>query len=362
MRYILCGALWTLALLLTLPALWAGENREVSFFADQTEVFFQNGALVKKYTGNVTATCEDVTATADRAIYYEIEGKIELVGSVCVRDTSKSIEADSITYWVEEKKVTASGRVLVQREEQRLSSDRAVYLKAENRIIALGNVQLVDPPEQITVTGGQAEYNLETKVVVITDRPKFVKTEKQADESLIITARQLELHSEEKRVIASQDVHLNKKRINAVCGQMTYLQAEEKLILQNTPEVVQLRPEGAEETLKGDTIEIALKDGLVSEVTVTGEARGRTVEAEGEEVSQISGQKISLEFKDEELQRITVGGNATSVYHFFRPEDSQREINEVSGDTVQFFFREGELYRVLVTGGAMGIYSSSTKF
>ncbi|MCK4590445.1 MAG: LPS export ABC transporter periplasmic protein LptC, partial [Candidatus Latescibacteria bacterium] len=229
MRYILCGVLWILALLFTLPTLWAEEKREVSFFADQTEVSFQDGILIKKYTGNVTALCEDMTLSAKRAVYYKTEEKIELVGSVCVKDTLKSIEADSITYWVEERKATASGRVLVQRKGQRLNSDRAVYLKVENRIIALGNVRLVDLPEQITVTGDRAEYNLETEVAVISDHPRFVKIEKQEDENLIVTARQMELHSKEKKVIATQDVHLNKKRITAVCGQMIYLQPEEKL-------------------------------------------------------------------------------------------------------------------------------------
>ncbi len=143
---------------------------------------------------------------------------------------------------------------------------------------------------------------------------------------------------------------------------MIYLQAEERLILQNTPEVIGLRSGAAEEILKGDTIEIAIKDGQVNEVIVIGKATGKTVGVDGGEVSEVSGQKVSLQFKDEELQRITVQGNATSIYRFFRAEDSEREINEVSGDTVQFFFREGELYRVLVTGGAMGIYSSSSKF
>jgi lipopolysaccharide assembly outer membrane protein LptD (OstA) len=361
-RYRLCGVLCILVLFFTLPTLWAEEKREVSFFADQTEVSFQNGILIKKYTGNVTATCEDMTLSAEKAVYYKIEEKIELVGNVCVSDTSKSIEADSITYWVEERKATAIGRVLVQRKGQRLNSDRAVYLEIENRIIALGNVRLVDLPEQITVTGGRAEYNLETEVSVITDHPRFVKTEKQEDENLIVTARQMELRNKEKRVIATQDVQLNKKRTIAVCGQMIYLQPEEKLILQDNPQVVQLQPEGAEQTLKGDTIEIALKERVINEVTVTGEATGRTVEKDGEEVSQISGQQISLKFEDEQLQRIVVEGNATSVYYLFKPEDSQREINEASGDRVEFFFREGEFYRVLVTGGAVGTYSSASNF
>ncbi len=341
MRYRLCGVLCILVLLSTLPTLWAEEKREVSFFADQTEVSFQDGILIKKYTGDVTATCEDMTLSAEKAVYYKTEEKIELVGNVCVSDTSKSIEADYITYWVEERKAVASGRVLVQRKGQRLNSDRAVYLEVENRIIALGNVRLVDLPEQITVTGGQAEYNLETEVAVITDHPRFVKIENQEDENLIVTARQMELRSKEKRVIATQDVQLNKKRITAVCGQMIHLQPKEKLILQNNPQVVQLQPEGAEQTLKGDTIEITLKEGVINEVTVTGEATGKTVEKDGEEVSQISGQQISLKFEDEQLQRIVVEGNATSVYYLFQPEDSQREINEASGDTVEFFFREG---------------------
>ena len=361
MRYILFGVLCILVLFFTLPTLWAKEKREVSFFADQTEVSFQDEVLIKKYTGDVTAICEDMTLSAEKAVYYKTEEKIELVGNVCVSDTSKSIEADSITYWVEDKRATASGRVLVQRKGQRLNSDRAVYLKVENRIIALGNVRLVNLPEQITVTGGQAEYNLETEVGMITDHPRFVKTGNQEDENLIVTAHQMELHSKEKRVIATQDVHLNKKRMTAICGKMTYLQPEEKLVLQKNPEVVQLQPEGAEQTLKGDTIEIALKEGVINEVTVTGEATGKTVEKDGEEVSQISGQKISLKFQDEELQRIVVEGNATSIYYLFKPEDSQREINEASGDRVEFFFREGEFCRVLVSGGAVGTYSSASK-
>jgi len=361
-RCILCGFLCTLALFFTLRGLGATDSGEISFFADETEVFFREGCIVKRYDGNVTVAYKDMILTADKAVYYETEKKVELVGNVCVRDTSKTIEADSITYLVEEKKVVANGHVLIQRKGQRLSSDRAVYLKVGNQIIASGGVQLIDPTEQITVTGGQAEYDLETKVAVITDHPKLIKGEMKRGKNIIVTARQLEFHSEDKKVIASQDVHINKERMNAICGQMTYLQAEERLILQNTPEVIGLRSGAAEEILKGDTIEIAIKDGQVNEVIVIGEATGKTVGVDGGEVSQVSGQKVSLQFKDEELQRIAVEGNATSIYRFFRAEDSQREINEVSGDTVQFFFRDGELYRVLVTGRAMGIYSSSSMF
>jgi hypothetical protein len=71
--------------------------------------------------------------------------------------------------------------------------------------------------------------------------------------------------------------------------------------------------------------------------------------------NQLGGNKMAIQFGDtSKITAITVSGQAEGLYHLYGEHHDPAGINYSSGNEIRMYFREGELYRVKITGNAEG--------
>ncbi len=86
---------------------------DVSIYAEEMAIFFQAGGRdferVEAYRG-VRIVQGNRVATGDKAIYYNLEGKVILTGSPKVHQGKDMVEGDEITVFLNEEKSIVKGR------------------------------------------------------------------------------------------------------------------------------------------------------------------------------------------------------------------------------------------------------------
>ena len=335
------------------------QRETILFSADRTEVSLTKEGVIKRYFGNIVATYKNITLNAERASYYGARQRVEFAGNASIKDLSAEARADSIVYLIDEETAIAEGNIVAEDDRYRIEADRLTYYRNIERMSAEGDVRLTDLKTGTTVKGQHAEYALKAKKAVVTRAPVLIKEMESKEDKLIITAKQIELDGRNDEAVALKDVCITKGRVTAVAEEVIYREQESRLLLRNGPKIFTTTASNGTSThnvLEGEQIEMVMESGRVKKVIASGSARGRSVEEDSSNVSELGGQRITIEIEGEELQRMLVEGNATSIHYSIKNDGRDVEMNEVSGDRIGLFFKDGKIHRVLVEGGAMGTY------
>ena len=139
--------------------------------------------------------------------------------------------------------------------------------------------------------------------------------------------------------------------------------------------ILQIQPEIHDENriISGEKIVLAYKDNELKNIQIPKQARASTISLGYANVDTDSAEHRSiLQFNDimassnlkgfflnGKLDSMRLEGMATTLYHIF--EDSLYQgKNETSGDTIIMQFANNELDRIFVDGGSRGFYSPDT--
>ncbi len=106
-------------------------------------------------------------------------------------------------------------------------------------------------------------------------------------------------------------------------------------------------------TLRGDSVAVWFTEGNLDSLEVYGPGDGK-YQGKDDGVSQVSGDKKTLWFKNNELVKMIIVGNAFCHY-VARGEEDVNRVN-FSGDTLVLDFAKGELSQIDVVGQVKGVY------
>ncbi|MFH1008156.1 MAG: LptA/OstA family protein [Candidatus Latescibacterota bacterium] len=378
-------------------------KEKIRFSADSTEGSRIGGELVKTYRGNVTVAHAGTVLHADEATYVQSEKEVLLRGHVSAADSESGrvLRADEATYYQTHEKVAFSGNVSVADSISMVTSDRMTYLVSskeltaqkevvathgqktlkakrlktrweEKTVLAEGSVEFTDEENRLTLTCGRLEYDDRAQFGLATGSPKVTRKGRSSEEPIAVSADTLTVQTVEGKAVALGHVHLVKGSLEAFCDSATYFQKEERAVLSMTPRVFQRSgdPEKDEvlrkNALRGNMIQLTLKDDVPSEVTVFGEAEATstTLDSTGAETSDTSflkGRILTMKLEAEKLSEMDVSGNAVSTYRTSGEADRQAAENHATGDRIVLFFDGGNLSRVLIEGGVLGTYYFASK-
>ncbi|MCX7726404.1 MAG: hypothetical protein N2053_06110 [Chitinispirillaceae bacterium] len=293
--------------------------------ANSNENSFTNGKLVSVLRGNVVFLYEDVTISADEAVWWRDDGIINFRNNVKIAQKS-----------------------------QTLTCDRINFIKKENRVDAIGKFKYRDSLELVELTGDKGTYWTNTKFFKLTGSPKLIRMDKTTPETLTIISKTMSYLDSIKTAYAEENVVISKGKLKAHCQKAIY--HTEKNIA-----YLRLKPNGIYDvhTIVGDSIDLYFSKEALRSAIVLGNAnafyKDTSVKTGDTAFTKIWGDTIYMSVSDSgNLDTIKIIGKALSTYYLASKPNA---VNRAEGKRITMFFnKNSNLDKIKIWGNAKSLY------
>ncbi|MDP8206741.1 MAG: LptA/OstA family protein [Candidatus Electryonea clarkiae] len=299
---------------------------------------------------------DSMTVWCDKAKYRKNIGKLELIKNVLMIDTERRLEADRVTYFEKSRKTIAQGNVKVTRDSTILSSWRGEYEEHLEIVHINRDMVIEDLKHDVILTGDEGTYERLRERAKVPVNPVLVQLDSLDEEKARITGKMMLYEGEAGIAEVHEDVTITWGKVRGTSELLFYYSDDSKALLLGNPVVWQDRDE-----VSGDSIWIYLVDDVLDSVEVIGNAIAYTIADTAEVVDEnvprnkMTGQRIIMDFDDGHVIRMQSQTQTIAIYHLF--EDGKDEgSNKVSGDQITLSFKDGELNDIEVIGGTRGTY------
>lgn len=264
--------------------------------------------------GGLVWTCGDARMEADSAVKYDLDARLEMIGSVDYRDSIRTLTSRELEYFQREDRIVARGDVFLTRlaSESTLEAPRVEFFRA------------MGPGPQRTLATGRAHMVFHTDTVPPRDGPPVVV---DADEAEFLGERE---------VRAWGDVQITRPDLEATADSAVFRREEGTGELFGSPEA---RSEGF--TLAGERLRTLFEEGEVDRVEAVGDAR-----ASGESF-ELFAPRIVARVSEEEVEEIWAFGEGRVA--------ALSETYRLGGDSIRFAFVDGAIDSLQSVGEATAL-------
>jgi len=295
----------------------------------------------KKVTleGNARFVEDDKVATAN-TIRYEEDSKLTyLEGNAKYIDAEKEIVGDRIRYDSEAETFDTEGRSTIVDGNQILVADTVNYVGELG--IATGNVVWTDTVDQITIESERIDYNKETDYVKASGgRPLLISV---VDEDTLFMRSDtlislLENEADSARTLVGyKNVRIFKTNLQAVCDSLVYQTKDSLFSFYQNPIIWSDTSQ-----FYADTVLMQMKNDEIDKIYLNNNAY---IINSPDEIyfNQIKGKNMTAFFKNDELQKMRVIGNAESIYYIIDEEDAYTGVNKCLCSSMLINFGDNEI-------------------
>lgn len=304
----------------------------------------ERGQKLRKLSGNVRFKHGKTTITCRQSIDYPQQDRWVLIGDVNIFDDEKTLKADSVTYFAKTKIYEALKNVVLTTDSTIINTRKLKYILRERKAIADGEVKIVNTLERTQLTSEHAEYFRDDKYTLLTQNPVFIQFDSTGDEETRILGKVMESIDGGAQIKVDQDVEIFHRDIRAQCGHAEYFKNNEKIVLTTEPVVFQKNNK-----LEGQTIELHLANRKIKEVHVIERAMATLLPdsvQNNEKPNTISGQKLVAFINNDGVDKVSVDGTATCVYHLYE-QGVYKGMNRAQGDSLTLFLFGNAIQRII---------------
>ncbi len=327
---------------------------DVEVWSDRALRFMKRNRI--ELYGNVRIERGGVLLTSSEGIYYGNESRAEMTKGVRLRRSSTVLTARIGNYYTEDRIAHFQQNVVVIDTNYRLEADELYYYETDQMSIAVGHVRMDEYPSAITVLGDSVIHDDERQYVLVPVNPLLIQVDTSAAnviDTLVVKSRIMEGYVDStKRFIAIDSVKMARSDLSAKCGRAVFNRNRNTIALHQEPIVWH-----QENQISGDSIIVTMRNNILEQVHVIDRAVAvsRADSARRARFNQLTGREITFTFGDNEVQRIDVEWNATSLYYLY-DETVPNGMNRSSGDRIEIRFEEGVVDEISVKGGVEGTY------
>ena len=308
-------------LLLLFPVILFADERLHLVQADILENVIKNGVSIQILTGDVIFKKGELTLSCDLAHYTEKTGQSFLIGNTKAEKDSIIITADTLNFISFEDKLIATGNAHVWDNDFDLTSNSIIYFTKIDSGNAIGKAILFQKNQEITADTLNYSKPVGKKSASYTAIGNVTIT----SESRIVT-----------------------------CGKVIYDLETEIANLTIEPTVSSNR-----DALSGDEIIAHFKEEELQYVFIPSGAKASSIhnnEKLGEYTDDMTGKILKAYFIEGKLDSMRLESMATTLYHVFN-DSIYQGVNITSGDTISLQFVDQELQQIFISGGARGTYN-----
>lgn len=326
-------------------AQYVGPNRKAR--ADTISYIGKN----KEYNLNGHAQMENdkQNATADLIKYEETLDKLSMIGDADFRDSTRHIQAESIYYDGKSETYSTRGRSTIVDDGKILKALNVDYEQETGLGIATGDVVWIDTAEQMTIICETAAYKKESGYLRATGgelgRPLMINV--LDGDSLFLAADTL-LSLEEfnpdgdstRVLLAYKDVRVYKSDLQALCDSMAYTSLDSIFHFYGSPIMWSDTSQ-----FTADTLDLQLADNQIDKIFMKNNA---LILNSPDEIffNQIKGKDITVDFRDGEIHKMYVEGNAETVYYARDELDAYIGVNKTLCSEMVLTFGSNQVERI----------------
>jgi len=313
-------------------------------YNDQTTVYELEGRAFVRDSQRV--------ARAEFIRYQETDEDIYLRGNARYQDENQDIAAEQISYIGATGTYATRGRSVVSDPPQILQADRIDYLEQEDDKgsgKASGNVVWQDTSAQLTILSDSALYRKQDDYLKAINgprgRPELITV---ADgDSLFLAADTLigqradTLPADSSRLLlAYHDVRIFKSDLQALSDSLTYDTGDSLFVFFDDPVIWSDTSQ-----FTADTILLRLRNEEIHRIYLRGNAFIMNI-SDGQFYNQIKGKYIEARFRENELYRMNVDGNAETIYYVKDDEGGYVGVNKTICSRMEVYFGANEVDRI----------------
>ncbi len=274
--------------------------------------------------GNAQFIEEDKVATADIIRYEEDTELTYLKGNAKYKDSEKEVVGDEIQYDSASESFDTKGRSTIVDGNQILVADTVNYVGDLG--IATGNVIWTDTVDQITIESERIDYNKETDYVkasggrpllisVVDDDTLFMRSD------TLISLMENEADSA-RTLVGYKNVRIFKTNLQAVCDSLVYQTQDSLFSFYQNPIIWSDTTQ-----FYSDTVLMQMRNEEIDKIYLNNNAY---IINSPDEIyfNQIRGKNMTAFFKNDELQKMRVVGNAESIYYILDEDDAYTGVNK----------------------------------
>jgi lipopolysaccharide assembly outer membrane protein LptD (OstA) len=318
-----------------------------------TGIYFRNSRTAT-LGGGVKIVDGETVMNARRATYSLGTRVATLQENVNIKNGDVIVTGATAEFRRRDNVAVISGNVTMVDSTRKIDADRIVYHRDTELVEATGNVVAFDRPNDATVTGGEALYNRNTKVAVVTSSPKLVSSDKKGTQTVVV-GEEMEFLMEKNIFKARGTVHINREEMEATCQLAEFFRDENRAALSGHP-----RAWDKEGEILGDSLELYTDGDQIRTVKVFKDAQVfyRAPEGQEAETSLVRGDSIRIMLDKEEVREVFVYGHAHSEY--YSAAGRKPTTNIAHGQTLHLEVRDRKPYKATFDGETFGKYYFST--
>lgn len=322
-----------------------------------TDLGFYNGNSKIAYSkSGVTYFDGHIHLKAKNGFYYFDEKKAYFYDNVRLNDSISVLTTDTLTYYDNEDKAIAVGNVVVKDTAAIIYADSLIHLRNEKITYAYKNIKIIDPSNNLLISGNKLEDYHNENYSRITGNPLLIKidtTDANKLDTLIITAKMMEAYGDStKRLIAKDSVKIVRGEFASINNYSIYYQ-KDQLLYSHKRDEDKIAPVLWNQNTQfiGDTIYISLKDNRIEKMNINSNA---SIISKNEKYDfrfdQISGNNINLIFSNNRLKRTEVNGNVLSIYYLYEDGQPNGLAKSSAEKSIILFDEENNVEKVMYYG------------
>ncbi|WP_343748575.1 OstA-like protein [Fluviicola sp.] len=312
------------------------------FYPNTEEAFFK---------GDVVYKSDNLKLTTDTLHYNYLVHKVFFYGPTVGTTKDSKFYCDRGWYHVETEEGLLTHNAKIDQAPRIITGDSLFYAPKRKYALGKGNVQMVDTAQKVQFNAGHFTSDGNTLTDVLTDFP-LIRIMKSKD-TLFLRADTL-VHLRDTlektlRIRGGQDVRIFQNKIQGVSDSLDYKKADGIMDLWGNAHFWSYNSE-----LTGDTIRVFIvNDTLIQKAHLYPKAFAANELDSGRYYNQLAGKEIWSYFKNNELVRSDVIGQAKTIFY---PEDEEKTdtaivvkrmgLNRIFSSDIKVYLDSGEVVGV----------------
>jgi lipopolysaccharide export system protein LptA len=278
------------------------------------------------FRGNVVYKSPEVKMTTDTLQYNYLLHRVYFYGPTNVTNKETKLYCEKGWYNVETEEGVLRSNAWIDQETKRIEGDSLYYAPLKKIGIAKGNVKIFEKKENLELRAGYVHSDELKGLDVLTENPVVIW--KRTKDTLFVRADTLkhfrDTLNKTTRLIGNREIKLYQNDIQAIADSLDYQKDKGEMKLWSNAHFWSKNSE-----LTGDTISVYfLQDTLLDRVFLRNNAFAANEVDSSRFYNQLAGKEMWAYFKDKELIKSTVNGNAETLFYPIQKEETDSTIIE----------------------------------
>lgn len=304
--------------------------------------YYYTGTKKANFRKDVKLRNKRYTMFSDTLI-YETKVKTALFyGPTVIKSDSNYIYCEEGWYNTENEKSAFFKNPFMVSRETRLDADSIYYERNARYGKALHNIHLADTVNKFIIQGDFAELFELQDYAYVTRKPTASLYDDTDTLYLSSDTIRMVLDStgKGKALLAYYHTRFFRDNIQGICDSLTYNVADSAIRLDVEPVIW-----SDDNQLTGDTIHILFKNKKISQFRIPGSGFIVSMD-DSSAFNQIKGKTINGYFRDNELNRLSVNGNAESIYFVREDDGSLIGINKAVASDLSILVKDKKIKHI----------------